>query len=284
MRFRVAGISFLNTWPLIDALPELAPDRIELSLDLPSRLPDLLRTGAADAALIPAVEYLRGAGAAVVPGVAIGSPGPVDSVKLFHDVPPERIREVAIDRGSRTSVALMRVLLARLHGVEPELETFSPGAGDPLAGRRAALVIGDRCFAAEKALREAGRGDVRALDLAAAWRGMTGLPFVFAVWAVSRDFLASASAAEAAELAGLLREGASRGLDRVDRLAERAAAAGMLGVGGYPTAAAIRDYFTVSLDYSLGDDQIAALTRFRDLAAEIGACPPDRGIELLRSP
>lgn len=284
MGFRVAGLSFLNTWPLVDPLLDLAAGEVELSLDLPSRLPPLLESGDADVALIPAIEYLRGVGAAIVPGIAIGSRGPVDSVKLFHDVPAEKIESVAVDRGSRTSVALMRVLLSRLHGVDAELIPFEPGSDDPLGGRRAALVIGDRCFEIEKALRGSGRDDVRDLDLATAWREMTGLPFVFAVWVVSRSFLATASPARRDSLTALLRESARRGMAKSADLAERAFAAGHLGPKGEASVAAITDYFCKSLDYSLGSEQLAGLGRFRDLAFELDICPQRREIELLPEP
>ncbi len=281
MTFRIAPISFLNTWPLVEPLRDLPPGEVELTFDLPSRLPDLLASGAADAALIPAVEYLRGAGAAIVPGVAIGSVGPVDSVKLFYRGPLASLRRIAVDRGSRTSVALMRVLLGEMCGIDPERTALEPDPADPLAGQDAALIIGDRCFEAERTLRESGRDDVRRLDLAAAWRDLTGKPFVFAVWTVSEAFLASASSAERDALTALLRDAARGGMDAMPRLASRAVAEGLLGVGGVSTVDAVSRYFRESLDYDLGEEQLAGLRLFRDMAAARGLCPLGRRLVLL---
>ncbi len=80
MTYRIAAVSFLNTWPLIDALEELAPERVRLTSAVPSALAELLHADEADAALIPVVEWFRGAGAEIVPGVALATHGPVDCV------------------------------------------------------------------------------------------------------------------------------------------------------------------------------------------------------------
>lgn len=276
MTYRIAAVSFLNSWPLIDALEELAPDRVRLTSAVPSALAELLHADEADAALIPVVEWFRGAGAEIVPGVALATHGPVDSVKLFSRVPPTEIADVVVDRGSRTSVALLRILFADLYGVQPDFRVDVPQVETLLDEHEAALVIGDRCFAAEKRFREQGRDDVHIVDLGETWRQMTGLPFVFAVWVLGRGFAARATAAERDGLVALLREARDVGLTRLDRLAARAAAEGRLGPGGECSAAALAAYFGRSMCYRLGAAELAGLHRFHTLCVRHQIVPAGR--------
>lgn len=279
MTYRIAAVSFLNTWPLVDALEELAPGRIRLTFAVPGDLPELLHADEADVALIPVVETFRGVGGAIVPGVGICTPGQVDSVVLYSTVKPTEIEHVAVDRGSRTSVALLRILFADLWGVQPDFKVAVPHVETLLDDVQAALVIGDRCFAAERRFREEGRDDVIRVDLGEVWRQMTGLPFVFAVWSFGEGFLARSSAAERNELAGLLRRARDLGLERVDALAARAVAENRLGPHGTSTAEAVKRYFTTSLNYRLGHDELAAVSRFHMLCVRhqiVPAAPAPR--------
>jgi chorismate dehydratase len=102
MKHRVATVSFLNAWPLVEYFREQPPESVSLVADLPSQLPELLFNDLADVALIPVVEYFRGCGHAIAPGVGICTAGQVDSVKLFSRVKPTEIKHVVVDRGSRT--------------------------------------------------------------------------------------------------------------------------------------------------------------------------------------
>ncbi len=279
MTYRIAAVSFLNARPLTARLPR-DDGRVELLHDLPSRLPELLHAGRADAAIIPVVEYFRGAGAAVVPGVAIAADGPAASVKLFSRVPPTEIRHVAVDRGSRTSVALLRILFAELYDVQPDFKVFTPDPARLLDDVDAALVIGDRCFSAEARLCGGGGDGVHVVDLAEVWREMTGLPFVFAVWALGRPFAADATPARRSELVDLLVRARDEGLRRLDDLARQAAAEGMAGPGGEISAAAIAAYLRDHLRYVLGERELAGLRRFHELCVRHAVCPPGRPIEV----
>src|SRR5229473_2011419 len=129
---RIGAVNYLNTKPLICDLEELAPD-IELLLDVPSRLADLLAEGRLDVALIPVIEYFRAGSYSIVPNIAIASRGPVLSVTLFSRVPWANIRRVALDAGSRSSAALAQILLRRRYGVQPELTPFCSSATGPCA-------------------------------------------------------------------------------------------------------------------------------------------------------
>src|ERR1700704_5020846 len=119
-RIRVGGVGYLNAKPLYHRLTE-SPRGAGLGMDLPSRLADRLAAGELDVALIPSVEYLRGAqsGHEIIPGPAIAARGAVRSVKLYSRVPWARIGRLALDEGSRTSQALARVWLNARHGVRP---------------------------------------------------------------------------------------------------------------------------------------------------------------------
>jgi len=280
MTHRIAAVSFLNSWPLVDALADR--DDVRLVADVPSQLPELLHEDRADVALVPVVEWFRGAGAEIVPGVALATGGPVDSVKLFASVPPPEIRHVAVDRGSRTSVALLRVLFAELWGVEPDFKVAVPRVDTLLDEADAALVIGDRCFAAEKRFRDEGvLGDgVHETDLGDTWRQMTGLPFVFAVWVMGEGFVSRSTPAQRERLIGVLQDAKAAGLGRIDALADRAVAEGRLGPGGSGEREAVVHYFRESMCYDLGEQELAGLRRFRRLCVEHRIIPQGRDIEI----
>ena len=279
MPLRIAAVSYLNTWPLVEGLRErAAAEAGEFSLvyDVPSRLADLLYEEQADVALLPVIEYFRGTGAAIVPGMAIATRGPVDSVKLFTRVAPAAIGRVLVDKGSRTSVALLRILLAELHGVRPDFHAAEARVDDLLRDEEAALVIGDRCFEAERRFRTEPDERVQILDLGAAWQKLTGLPFVFAVWVLGREFAGRAGAPDKARLARLLRDSRDTGVARLDALAARAAAEGRLGPGGESSEASILRYFRHSLLFDLGEREMAGLLRFQELCLRHAICPPGR--------
>ncbi len=281
---RIATVSFLNCLPLVDwfATPEGAACAV-LTSDLPSRLATHLATGLADVALLPTVEILRGQAAGLLGATGIACRGNVDSVKLYHSGPLDRLRRVSVDRGSRTSVALLRVLLSEMAGVEPAFEEVEPRPGAALPPGDGVLVIGDRCFAFDRWLSQdpAATAALTSLDLGRAWFDLTGLPFVFAAWAAAPGFPDRAGPTGVRELGDLLVTAREYGLARLPELAAREAAAGSLGPGGEATPAALEYYFRHSLRYRLGDDELAGLRRFRDLCVSHGLVAPTDGPALL---
>ena len=130
-RLRVGAVSFLNTKPLIYPLlnKEIQTDMI-LSLDVPSRVATLLSEGELDVGLVPIIEYFRanpsGIDYCVLPDISIASNGGVQSIQLFSRVPIHEIRRIALDTSSRSSVALLKVLLAEKYGVSPAFTTCAP--------------------------------------------------------------------------------------------------------------------------------------------------------------
>jgi chorismate dehydratase len=253
---RVGAVSYLNAKPLYYRLTEFAPP-IALEMDLPSRLADRLAEGDLDVALIPSVEYLRGAaqGYAIVPGIAIAARGAVRSVKLFSRVPLERIERLALDAGSRTSQVLAQVWLDASPGVRPgQVELLPPGVPVQESTADAIVLIGDR------AMKVADDDFDSVVDLAEAWQKLTGLPFVFALW-VARAGVDLGSLPEA-----LLRSRAE-GLSHAHELA--AAHGPGLGLD----VATCYDYLTRALSYELGEHEVAGLRRFARMAAALGLAP-----------
>ena len=186
---RIGAVSYLNTKPLIQGLQRRLGDRGKLSLALPSQLADDLRAGKLDVALIPSVEYFRGLADSanryqVISNAAIGCRGPVWSVRLLSRVPTKQIRTLAMDEGSRTSAAMVRILLKEMHGIEPEPVAFPINTSAESVDADAVLMIGDRAMHPE-------RGVYREIwDLGDRWCRHTELPFVFAMWVARANHFA----------------------------------------------------------------------------------------------
>jgi chorismate dehydratase len=250
---RIGAVSYLNTKPLVyglaNRLREFAP-RSELLFDLPSRLADQLDAGVLDIALIPSIEYFRNPAYEIVSNACIACRGPVLSVKLYSRRPLAEIRSLGLDEGSRTSVALARILLARRLGVRPQLISWP--IGEPFESCRAdaVLVIGDR------AMRPPPGRFEEVWDLGDEWRRETGLPFVFAMW-VARAGVASHA------LANLLNEARDDGLANLSHIAAIEA----------PHARLSQDeclsYFRDNLHFILGQEERRALDLFQRYATQL---------------
>jgi chorismate dehydratase len=259
---RVGAVSYLNAKPLYHRLEEFAPS-VSLEMDVPSRLADLLLKGDLDVALIPSVEYLRGAqnGYEIVPGFAIACKGPVRSVKLFSRVPCDRIERLALDVGSRTSQALTRVLLDSLYNVRPAtIEDLPLGVPVLESTADAILLIGDRAMTVDEHEFDT------IIDLGQAWNQMTGLPFVFAMWVVR-------SGVDLGDLPVALGQCRAAGLADAQGLAETFGP--RLGL----EVATCYDYLTKVLSYDLGEPEIEGLRRFAVMASRLGLAP--EGVELV---
>jgi chorismate dehydratase len=179
----VGAVGYLNARPLVCGLAE--HERFDLRFDVPSVCSGLLHAGEIDIGLIPSIEYLARPDYRLVPGVAVTSTGPVDSVALFTTRPVAAIRTIALDSSSRTSAALLRVLCARAFEIDPTFVTRGPDLSAMLGEADAALLIGDVAL-----FIEPEAWGVTKIDLGAEWTAMTGLPFVWAFWVGRPDALA----------------------------------------------------------------------------------------------
>jgi chorismate dehydratase len=248
--FRIGSVSYLNARPLIYGLDQRAD--VALTLEVPSQLLDGLREDRFDVALLPVIDFQRLEGLTVIPAGGIGSDGATLTVRIFSRVPVERIRTLACDGDSHTSVALARVILARRHGLRPEFRDLSRASN---AADEARLLIGD------KVVCEEPRGFWHQLDLGQAWKEITGLPFVFATWMAK-------AGVDGATLFRLLEDAKRAGLAHVDEIIEKHALK-----RGWPEALA-RQYLTSNLKFDVGERELEAIRVFHRLAAEEGVISP----------
>jgi chorismate dehydratase len=263
---RIGAVNYLNSKPLVCGLEALAPE-VRLSFDLPSRLADSLAAGRLDVALIPTVEFFRAPGYRVVSDACVACRGPVLSVKLHFRVPPNEVRRVALDEGSRTSSALTQILLAELHGVRPQLEPLPIGCGLEASDADAVLLIGDRAIAGRgqgAGSRESEDLFCEVWDLGEVWCRWTGLPFVFAMWIARPDV-------QAVEVAPVLNAARDDGLRQLPRIAAREAA--VLGISRELATRYLRE----NLHFKLGRKERDGLRKFYQLCVKHGLAP--RGLE-----
>ncbi|MBI3470673.1 MAG: menaquinone biosynthesis protein [Candidatus Solibacter usitatus] len=177
-KLRVCSVDYLNSAPLVWGMLHGPQQGVfDLIFRVPSICAEMVASGAVHIGNIPVIEYARQS-LTLAPGVGVASHGPVRSILLVSKCPLPRIRTLAADSSSRTSVALARIILARRYGVEPLFAAHRPDLEAMLETADAALLIGDPAL----------RLDPQALpyhvaDLGQEWSEMTGLPMVFAVWA-----------------------------------------------------------------------------------------------------
>jgi len=184
---KISAVSYLNTVPFIHGLKQSELMRnIDLQLDYPSICADKLINGTVDLALVPVAVIPKLKEAHIISDYCIGANGAVDTVCLYSDVPIEEVESIALDYQSRTSVALLKILLKEYWLLNPELKKANVGFEENIKGNHAALVIGDRAFALNTK-------HTYIYDLSAIWKEMTGLPFVFAAWVANaklpQDFI-----------------------------------------------------------------------------------------------
>jgi cyclic dehypoxanthinyl futalosine synthase len=245
-KLKIAAVSFLNARPITYGLERgLGEDRFDLTFELPSRCAELLAAGEVDVGLIPVAAYAESREPLrVVPGVAIASLGPVRTVLLVSEVPWTELEEIALDGASRSSAALLK-LLCRERGLAPGFREVPHDAVlDAARGRTGALVIGDAGFAA-------GEKYAHVVDLGELWRGTTGLPFVYAVWAGRPEVLG-------ADELGILQQSLSEGMIHRAEIARAWAEA-------HPHAdapALYERYLTENIRYRLGSEELSGVAAF----------------------
>ena len=262
---RVGCVRYLNSRPLIHG------HDAEVRFAHPSRLADDLAAGQLDAGLVPVFELLRRPAGAyrVADGVAIACRGPVGSVFLAHRGRLADVRRVRLDAASRTSVNLLRVLLAEFHGMFPEyadlpLDDDDAPAVPPPDAAEAHLLIGDQAIAYRARLGETA---VRYSDLGEEWQRATGLPFVFAAWLLRGDLPPATSVATANTLRAWRDEGQQQLMDVVaDADATRR----------YPAGFPAR-YLTRLIRYDLGPPEKMALAEYGRLLHKHGLIPQAPG-------
>ena len=292
-KLRISVVQYLNTAPLVWGFADgpLA-GKYELSYTVPSKCAEALRSGAADVAIIPAIEYQRMDGVVALPDMAVAAKGVVQSILVVAKKPIERVKRLALDLSSRSSAALVRLLSKDFWGIAPEFVEAAPDPAAMLENADAALVIGDpalrialkmEALSAKKP--SAGgccQGDPKEMpvpgfemlfvyDVAYQWREMTGLPCVLALWAARRE-------AATPEVVGDFLASKEYGMARIEEIAEAASLELEM------PAAALENYLRRSIDFSLDEENRAGLAEYYKRSAEAGLIARAREIEFAAAP
>lgn len=251
---RLGAVSFLNTKPLIYGIEKnLFPHNFEIIKAIPSSLAVELNAGKLDVALIPTIAYARNSPTLrIVPECGIIAHGEVNSIRLYFNKDLKSIRTVALDISSMTSVVLTKIILAERYEIKPEFIAAQPDVNKMLASADAALVIGDA------ALFKTKSAGAMYLDLAEEWRDMTGLPFVFAVWA-GREKAISLDDTQA------IISSKNLGMDNIDDVCRAAAAEYDANFS------LVKSYLTENIQFDLGEEEIAGMKQYFELAYYHGA-------------
>jgi chorismate dehydratase len=229
--------------------------KFDLQLTVPSGCADAVAGGQADVGIVPSIEYQRIADAVILPGMSIASKREVKSVLLLSKMPLAQVQTMALDESSRTSAALVRILMRKFYSRQVNFLPAAPDPGAMLERADAALLIGDPALAYH--------GPAEVYDLAREWRRFTGRPFVFAVWMGHAGTPLSPHLTE-------FRASLDFGLAHIDDIA--AEYAPKLGM----TPSAVKVYLSQNIDYSLDEENVQGLKLFYRLAHEVGLTPADK--------
>ncbi len=242
-KFRIGSVPYLNAAPLTRDLAG------ELIFATPAKLAEMLRRDELDAALVSITEVLLNDRYDILDGVAIGSLGEVYSVILAHKKPLTEVKEICCDTASLTSVNLLKVLLAEknLFPQFKPLENYAAASEKDFV-----LLIGDAAIEFQRAPHTH-----EIFDLGLAWTEMTGLPFVYAVWALRRGVANR-------ELRSELKQAKHFGMETLDHIIETREEF---------DADFRRDYFEWHIQYHLGEEEKRAIAKFCDLLRRHGLGP-----------
>jgi predicted solute-binding protein len=285
-KLRISIVQYLNTAPLVWGFTN-GPWRgkYDLSFTVPSQCAEQLRTGQADIAIIPAIEYARIPDLAILPDMAIASKKQVRSLLIIAKKPIEQVKKFALDRSSRSTQALARILCAEKWKIVPEFYEAPPDLGAMLNQVDAALVIGDPALRIavemEKESWPGAEGQticqaatlgivsselLYVYDVVGEWRSLTGLPAVLAVWAARRDVATP-------ELAADFLASRDFGLSRIPEICLGAARELEL------PADKLESYLRDNIDFSLDEENRRGLELYFTCAAKLGLIPAAKPVE-----
>ena len=256
--YKVGGVRFFNARPLLYGLEDQA--QIELEEAPPANLADDLNQGKYHAALVPSIDYQMTENHwTILPQMAIGSDGAVLTVQVFSRCPLEEIETLACDLDSHTSVVLAQIVFQKCFGRKLNIVPLANGPDS----HTAVLMIGD------KVLPHLDRWPYQ-LDLGQQWKELTGLPFVYAFWALPDP-------THCEPLVAMLQQAARRGLANIEEMIGKAKDYGF-------TPDLARQYLTENLSFAFGAPQQKGLIRFYELAFECNLTPNNRPLNLYLDP
>jgi chorismate dehydratase len=285
-KLRISIVQYLNTAPLVWGFTN-GPLRgkYDLSFTVPSQCAEELRTGRVDVAIIPAIEYQRIPDLAILPDMAIASKKQVRSLLIVAMKPIEQVKSFALDRSSRSTQALTRILCAEKWKIAPDFFEAPPNLNAMLQQADAALVIGDPALrisvAIEKGSRPGREGQtvcqaatlginsaelLYVYDVVSEWKNLTGLPAVLAVWAARRDTVTP-------ELTADFMASRDFGLSHLPEISRDAARELEL-----PTST-LESYLRQNIDFSLDEENRRGLNLYFQYAAKHALIEQAKSVE-----
>lgn len=265
--FKLSIINYLNAEPLNFGFKHgLSYRNFHLKFHHPATSCDALQAHEVDAGLISSIEYLRIPNLQIIPNLCIASPRQAKSVLLVSKKEPKDIRSLALDTSSRTSVVLVQILLRQKFGNNSfTANGLAPDLNYMLHENDAALMIGDQ------AMRCNTQGYF-VFDLAEQWQQWTGLPFVFAFWAVRPE---APKVLQGRPLSEFFEESFNLGMKNLGSIIDDAQL-----TSGW-TNYQLKSYFTENIAYRLGEKESESLSFFYQKAVELGFVPADRKLAFL---
>ncbi|MBN8721854.1 MAG: menaquinone biosynthesis protein [Acidobacteria bacterium] len=267
-KLKIAASTYLNSAPLIYSFLQgsLKDNCYFLGNTAPARCADLLAENLVDIALIPVIEYQRINNICLIPDISVSAKQAVRSVILVSKCPIDKINTVALDISSRTSATLVKIILERFYSIKPHYITSPPNLKDMLTASDSALLIGDPAITVEL-------NNYHVYDLAQEWRKFTGLPFVFALWAVNNCWSDNAIDKDYLDLAKLFVEAKKEGINNLNNIVKEYS----YNLNISPVS--LLDYLTSNVNYNLDKENLAGLEYFYKLAAELGLILENRPIK-----
>jgi chorismate dehydratase len=286
-KLRISVVQYLNTAPLVSGFTHgPLKDKYELSFTVPAQCADDLRDGRADVAIIPAIEFQRIDDLVVLPDLAIAAKRRVRSLLIVSRQPIAEVQSIALDRSSRSTQALTRILCAEHWQIKPSFfeATFNSAAtilkqadaalliGDP-ALRLAISIAGNATLGADGELMcspgKAGvnaTGTLHVYDVVQEWRHLTGRPAVLAVWAGRRESVTPEVVADFAA-------SQAYGIAHLSEICTTASVEQDL------PATDLLNYLQENIDFTLDSENLAGLELYYCLAAKLGLIPRAKAIE-----
>ncbi len=275
IRLKIGKIRYLNCLPFYFGLPEmLAAKGLEPEMSFfesyPAEINLAMQRGEIDVAPVSSLEYLQHQDDyLLLSDLAIGTRLFARSVLLLSKKKIEQLSGsvIALSRESLSSAGLVRILLAKKYDHRNTFELTDQDPEAMLQKYPAALVIGDQAlFCQPKEL-------IYKYDLGELWQSWTGKPFVFALWAVRKDF-----AVRHPELlkafSEVLKENLLRNLADTEGLLKQA-----LGIAPSDKRFCQMLGYLVNLQYTLDADMKEGVSRFFELAHEEGLAPAPQPLQ-----
>ena len=254
-KLRFGFHDFINAQPLLIPLKEKQHQLgVTIVTGSPASLAEQLRVGELDLAMIPSIEYLKDAERyRLLPGIAVASRGPVDTVLLASHLPLAEVQSIALDARSRTSAALLQILFGEVFPWNVFMKTADPDPKAMLKDHDAALIIGDPAFRLRSMFP-----DLQFYDLSEQWFKQTEKTFVHAVVAVRQEIEMDQ------EFLVTVQEAKTEGLSRLESIAQTISK--QSGIA-FETC---HNYLSKKIIYDLGKEELIGLQHFRDVCCEKG--------------